>query len=309
MSSFSTRLRQSRLITTGENLIAGRSGPGSVLTAKTEALLPAHERRQSEDTEEDATPKGGDKLVVPDNHWTVNPAALEVMKKMTVHSNTTKMLVLQPRLTAYHGTSVPVRIIFYLLSTEVGRLASLDSFWRRIVQHVMLWEGLYCRDYGPGCVWRTLQGQRGSQRCLFHMELTHKEDFKECCAKITAIPGRSSKELMESYVKWRNEGKAIQQMVACTPDKDAENQNAGDPVTDAVDAAATFATTGATVPALPPPKAKRFPRPKPVVNKHCGFGLGKSASEESRPRYAVPVRSLERDTVRPWRASPRPESL
>merc|ERR1719183_2804386 len=87
--------------------------------------------------------------------------------------------------------------------------ALLDTFWRRIVQHPMVWQGIYCRDYGAErCVWRTLHGRAGSEQCLCHLDGTDPSLFIEICRQITSIPGRSNEELLASYRAWRQEEKA-----------------------------------------------------------------------------------------------------
>jgi len=147
----------------------------------------------------------------PGRHWTENPAAMETMKAM---SFSYAVPSLQPRLTKFHGTRVPVLISFCLLSTEIGRLAILDTFWKRITQHPMLWQGVYCRDYGSKrCVWRTLEGRAGSEKCLCHLGNTNPAEFVRVCKSITAIPGRSKEELLEAYRNWRAEQKEILALV------------------------------------------------------------------------------------------------
>lgn len=144
---------------------------------------------------------------LPGSHWTQNPQAMEMMKAM---SFSYAIPTLQPRLTKFHGTRVPVLVLFCLLSTEVGRLAILDTFWKRIVQHPMVWQGVYCRDYGTKrCVWRTLEGRAGAAKCLCHLGDTSPNDFTDICKQITSIPGRSKEELLASYRSWRTEQKAI----------------------------------------------------------------------------------------------------
>lgn len=144
---------------------------------------------------------------MPRTHWTENAVAMDMMKAMSL---TYAVPALQPRLTKFHGTCVPVIMLFYLASTEVGRLAVLDTFWKRIVTHPMIWQGLYCRDYGTKhCVWRTLEGRAGSEKCLCHMGSTHPAKFVAICKQITGIPGRSKEELMHSYCSWRADQKAL----------------------------------------------------------------------------------------------------
>lgn len=119
---------------------------------------------------------------------------------------------LQQRLTQFHGTHVPVVILFFLKAMEVGRIAFCDKFFHRIVQHPMLWRGIHCRDYGTGrpwesrCVWQTLHGRGpNAEQCLFHLFFKSRlADYSHACKHITAIPGRLKEELMESYKQWRS---------------------------------------------------------------------------------------------------------
>merc|ERR1719310_1364044 len=117
-------------------------------------------------------------------------------------------------MTQYHGTRVPIIMAFYLLNTEVGRLATVDRFWRRSVSRPVVWRGLYCRDYGRSmnsyslvcngrCVWKTLNGKAGEAMCLYHLSVVNEAEYLAICKRITAIPGRSKEELLESYQKWR----------------------------------------------------------------------------------------------------------
>lgn len=150
--------------------------------------------------------------LLPGKHWTENPVAMEIMQNMTIEH---LVPALQPRLTQFHGSRVPVFILFFLPPTEVGRLGGLDTFWQRIVAHPLVWQGLYCRDYGRGskrslrCVWHTLDGRAGAERCLCHLGTTHPSAFADICRQITAIPGRSKEELMHAYVDWRQERSQI----------------------------------------------------------------------------------------------------
>jgi hypothetical protein len=147
------------------------------------------------------------RIRLPGSHWTQNPMALEMMKAMSFKYTVPS---LQPRLTKFHGTRVPVLVLFFLFSTEVGRLAILDTFWKRIVQHEMVWQGLYCRDYNSTrCVWRTLHGLAGAKRCLCHLGNTHPAEFVRITRQITEIPGRSDEELMEDYCTWHSHQKAL----------------------------------------------------------------------------------------------------
>lgn len=151
---------------------------------------------------------------------------LEAMKPMRYHMRAPP---LQQRLTQYHGTRVPVLMLFFLHTGEVGRLARADTFFRRIVRHPMMWPGLHCRDYGNDlalqarsgvartshrCVWRKLHGRAvACDSCLYHMESSSPSNFNTWCKKITAIPGRSKDELMESYRKWREDQSAVVQQL------------------------------------------------------------------------------------------------
>mmetsp|Transcript_686 Transcript_686/g.1047 ORF Transcript_686/g.1047 Transcript_686/m.1047 type:complete len:344 (+) Transcript_686:91-1122(+) len=176
-------------------------GPGEL-----EEMLPKEPGyRPSRGTIKYTGPLG--RIRLPGSHWTENPMALEMMKAMSFSYTVPS---LQPRLTKFHGTRVPVLMLFFLFSTEVGRLAALDTFWKRIVQHAMVWQGLYCRDYcSKRCVWQTLHGRAGSKMCLYHIGNTHPSEFVEICKQITAIPGRSDEELMGDYCNWRLEQKAV----------------------------------------------------------------------------------------------------
>jgi len=157
----------------------------------------------------------GEKRVVPeylwDRHWTENPSALEMMKPMKL---VMKAPPLQQRLTQFHATRVPIHMVFFIQTTELEQLGVADKFWCRIAKHKMVWRGLYCRDYDLSaggargrCVWRTLHGRAAENLCLFHMRFTHPPEFAEVCKQITAIPGRSKAELLQSYIEWRDRRK------------------------------------------------------------------------------------------------------
>merc|ERR1719379_433023 len=104
-------------------------------------------------------------------------------------------------------------MLFFLESAEVGRMVAVDHFFARIVRHSMVWSALYCRDHVaqtiPGqrqsqrrCVWRSLNGRTvGCEQCLFHMGRTNPGNFAQVCKRITAIPGRSKEELLNSYTE------------------------------------------------------------------------------------------------------------
>merc|ERR1712070_371710 len=66
-------------------------------------------------------------------------------------------------------------------------------------------KGLRCGIYCKGrCVWRTLQGKHVGAQCLYHMGHVNEPEFLAVCKRITAIPGRSKEELLESYQTWRD---------------------------------------------------------------------------------------------------------
>lgn len=119
----------------------------------------------------------------------------------------------QIRLTRFHGTSIPMHVIFFLEPADLRRLRPSDVFWRRATGHVKMWRALYCRDYGLttkeadlySCAWRTLQGKSGDDHklCLFHLRQTNPSEFSNQCRDLTSIPGRSKAELMHDYVAWR----------------------------------------------------------------------------------------------------------
>lgn len=192
----------------GPLALAGRELTGSIPGSEQSAVM----RRMSQDLKSAISYTGPNgKLVIPGSHWTENPMAMEMMRAM---SFTYAVPALQPRLTKFHGTQIPVRVLWFLLSTEIGRLASVDNFFKRIVQHPMIWTGVYCRDYDrygscKRCVWRALEGRAGSQRCLYHMNTTYPKEYYDLCKKITAIPGRLPEDLLESYCTWRAEQKAL----------------------------------------------------------------------------------------------------
>lgn len=198
------------------------------------------------------------------SHWTQNQVALDTMKEMSFKY---AMPALQPRLTKFHSTQVPVLVVFNLLSTEVGRLAILDTFWKRIVQHPMVWQGIHCRDYGTKrCVWRTLHGRAGSEKCLCHLNTTNPSKFRDVCREITAIPGRSNKELLDSYCNWRSEQQAVMEQVrrrAALTLKQESSSNMYSIVADA---------TGANLPSIPDETA--LPPQPWTVRAHCSYGLG-----------------------------------
>merc|ERR1711924_460045 len=119
-----------------------------------------------------------------------------------------------PRLTAFHGTRVPVMIAFFLSPTEARILSRCDHFWKRIFGYTVIWKGLHCRDfYSEGCggdipvcqrrcVWVQMMGRSGKERCLWHLSLRDGSEFAQACQTIAAIPGRSRKELLEAYKTW-----------------------------------------------------------------------------------------------------------
>lgn len=121
------------------------------------------------------------------------------------------------KLTGYHGTKVPVIIVFFLTNGEVDRLCFCDKFWRRICTRSSIKRALFCRDFhrdgmsnSRPCVWQTLHGRTaGLERCLLHRYESLPADFVRECNGITRIPGRSSEELSENYKKWREARRAV----------------------------------------------------------------------------------------------------
>lgn len=139
-----------------------------------------------------------------DRHWSQNPAALEIMKPMNFFM---KAPPLKVKMTQFHGTRVPMLMVFFLTTSELERLARADMFWQRIAKHSATWRALSCRDFDArGCVasgrcaCRALRGR--TETCLFHARHSHPADFIDQCARITAIPGRSKQELTEAYKSW-----------------------------------------------------------------------------------------------------------
>jgi len=121
------------------------------------------------------------------------------------------------KLTGYHGTRVPVLMLKFLDSSQVGHLAWCDKFWQRIVKHPSVWRAVFCRDFYPAdstkrrsCVWQNLYGRTaGAERCLFCMDVAAPALFAQECKAITAIPGRSHEELLEGYTMWREARRMI----------------------------------------------------------------------------------------------------
>lgn len=126
------------------------------------------------------------------------------------------------RVTQFQGTSIPIRILFFLDSRHVAQQAFIDKFWRRIVQNKAVWHALYCRDSFPRpcskecCVWVTMHGSSRATKCLYHYGLRNPIEFEQIASRITAIPGRSRKEILDSYQKWR------QRVVITFPDEEAQ---------------------------------------------------------------------------------------
>merc|ERR1719440_1969074 len=213
-----------------------------------------------------------EKFVIPGSHWTENPMAMEMMKAM---SFTYAVPALQPRLTKFHGTQIPVMILWFLMSTEIGRLAALDKFFKRIVTHPMIWTGIYCRDYDrygscKRCVWRALEGRAGSQRCLYHMNTTYPKEYYDLCKKITAIPGRLPEDLLESYCTWRAEQKALLDVLESHPHLKS-NAN----TTAALEDTGTATNPDASTTALPGDAVTEAKHRKPwSVRAHSTYGLG-----------------------------------
>lgn len=129
----------------------------------------------------------------------------------------TKIPPLILKLTTYHGTKVPVVILFFLSNGDVERLCFCDKFWRRICTRPSMYRALFCRDFhrdgmsnSRPCVWQTLQGKAaGLERCLLHRYEALPADFAAECKGITRIPGRSNEELLESYSRWRQARRAV----------------------------------------------------------------------------------------------------
>jgi len=143
------------------------------------------------------------------SHWTQNPVAMEQMRSL---STVSVMPVLPQRLTQFHGSQVPIVIVYFLRSTELARLAQADQFWRRNIGVEAVWSGLHCRDYcgamcfeSDVCVWSTMHGNEGAPRCLYHMSTVDNREFKAMCKRITGIPGRSAEELRSAYLAWRKQ--------------------------------------------------------------------------------------------------------
>lgn len=122
-----------------------------------------------------------------------------------------------PRLTQFHGTQVPVLIIFFLRPAEVARFALTNALFQRVAgsEQTVLWRGLHCRDHAEDagwsplqrapCVWQSLRSPAARiPRCLFHLAAKPSE-FCAVCIRMTRIPGRSKEELLEHYVSWRRQ--------------------------------------------------------------------------------------------------------
>jgi len=125
-----------------------------------------------------------------------------------------------PRLTQFHGTQVPVLIIFFLRPAEVTRLALTNALFQRVAgsEQRVMWRGLHCRDHAEDagwsprrrapCVWQTLRSPAaGMPRCLYHLAAKPSE-FSAVCSRMTRIPGRSREELLEYYASWRRSQEA-----------------------------------------------------------------------------------------------------
>jgi len=125
-----------------------------------------------------------------------------------------------PRLTQFHGTQVPVLIIFFLRPAEVARLALTNALFQRVAgsEQTVLWRGLHCRDHAEDagwsplrrapCVWQALRSPSARiPRCLFHLAAKTSE-FSVVCSRMTRIPGRSREELFEQYASWRRQQEA-----------------------------------------------------------------------------------------------------
>lgn len=149
-----------------------------------------------------------------------------VQAQLSRPSNGAPRLV--PKLTIFHGTSVPILIAYYLSPTEGHYLGQTGKFWSRVLCHGVVWKGFYCRDFYKAadgsavsnapvevaaaaanshqrqvkCVWVQLEGRSGVQKCLYHMRNKAPREFEEACCRITKIPGRSRAELMDRYKEW-----------------------------------------------------------------------------------------------------------
>jgi hypothetical protein len=148
----------------------------------------------------------GQRVAAHVGHWTTNPACFEFMKTMRQPMVVPK---LQPRFTAFHGTRVPILIVFHLRATDIARLSLTGHFWRRCVDDTAVSRGLYCRDYTveictprSRCVWRTLHGNAGATLCLYHLGESPSSEYHAMCKRITSIPGRSREELLQHYHDW-----------------------------------------------------------------------------------------------------------
>mmetsp|Transcript_51030 Transcript_51030/g.89066 ORF Transcript_51030/g.89066 Transcript_51030/m.89066 type:complete len:344 (+) Transcript_51030:54-1085(+) len=241
---------------------------------------------------------GAPRAMLAGTHWTENPMAMEMMRGMTVDH---MVPLLQPRLTQFHGTRVPVFILFFLPPTEVGRLGMLDKFWQRIVAHPLVWQGLYCRDYGRGCqrslrcVWHTLDGRKGAERCLCHLGTTHPSAFADICRQITAIPGRSKEELMQAYVEWRKERARVREELY--PTEEARSRASSVKTGSAAghltpeDAAGTGAKNGSAVISF----ANAGSKQPWNLRAHCTFALPLS---HNRDLVACPGAQTSREKLR-----------
>jgi len=246
----------------------------------------------------------------------------KMMKGMVFQ--TAKVAPLQLRLTQFHGTSVPILILFYLQTTEAGILSLCDRFWRRILQTDMTWRALHCRDYGCAvagsgrCAWQALNGRAaGAEQCLFHLAGASTQGFIATCKQLTRIPGRTREELLESYQQWHSKN-------------NPQKATADDAIAPALfpssaaaetkeDAAATATDTVVAVAGEPtePPLPWR-------LRAHCSYGLslqhtrawslgpaGRTGPPPPRPPVGLLAKTAERAFVGrpPPRGRPSPRAV
>lgn len=210
-------------------------------------------------------------------HWLENPTAFDQMKAITFHVVTP---ALQQRLTQFNGTRVPVLVAFSLTATEVGRMATLDTFWKRIVGSARVWRGIQCRDYDCrgrlDCMWRTLQagdctGPDKQKACLYHLGDFDDGAFSDACRAITAIPGRSKEELLRDYNEWRKLKVPSQQQQQQQNGEQASSEGGG---RSSIRKSSTAAVAAS-------------PRKKPwQLQAHCHYGLPVKHARQS-PRIAI----------------------
>lgn len=251
----------------------------------------------------------------------------KMMKGMVFQ--TAKVAPLQQRLTQFHGTCVPILILFYLQTTEVGILSLCDRFWRRILQTDMVWRALHCRDYGCAvascgrCTWQALNGRGAdTEQCLFHLARAPEagasmQGFRATCKQLTRIPGRAKEELLETYKQWYSKSKereataedaAVPALLPSVAAAEAKE-----------DAAAAAIDTGVAVAGKPPEP------PLPWrLRAHSSYGLslqhtrswslgpaGRTGPPPPRPPVGLLAKTAERTFVGrpPPRARPSPRAV